>query len=158
VPSADGEDHFRFPEEKDLQALYRLDHEAFKGDEGYPYFFLRQLFDVHRQDFLVLERDGELLGYALAVLATDGERAAWLLALGVHPEHRGQGHGDALLLRAIRHARDSGARRMNLAVRPGNVEAIALYGKHRFHRTVAEPVPGYYGEDRARILMSRPLD
>jgi ribosomal protein S18 acetylase RimI-like enzyme len=85
--STSGQDRFRAPEEKDLPNLYQLDHEAFGEAEGYDYLFLRQLFDIHRRDFILLERDGALRGYALPVHVS-GEGHASLLALGVFPELR----------------------------------------------------------------------
>jgi ribosomal-protein-alanine N-acetyltransferase len=151
---ASGQDRFRIPEEKDLPLLYRLDHESFGEIEGYPYFFLRQLFDAHRRDFLFLERAGVLCGYALPVLSA-GEDTAWLLALAVLPAFQGQGCGRALLNTAVLHARNAGARRMNLAVRPENDAARHLYTAYGF--TGDELHPGYYGEERDRILMTLAL-
>ncbi|QOV44080.1 GNAT family N-acetyltransferase [Streptomyces chromofuscus] len=135
----------------DLPDLYRLDHEAFGEDEAYPDFFLRQLFDVHRRDFLLLERDGVLCGYALAVQAS-GEEYAWLLALGVLPEFQRQGCGWALLDAAVRHARVAGARRMHLVVRPDNDSAHRLYHTYGFRD--GEFRKDYYGRGRDRVFMS----
>jgi len=154
---ANGQDRFRFPEEKDLQSLYELDQLAFGKVEGYSYLVVRQWFVVHQRDFLLLERDGVLCGYALAALASDGTAVASLLALAVLPELREQGCGWALLHAAVGHAREIGARRMDLAVRPDNEAARRLYLKYGFRDSVAEPLPDYYGEGRARMLMSLPL-
>lgn len=151
--SSSGQDPFRPPEEVDLPDLYRLDHEAFGEDEGYPYFFLRQLFDAHRRDFLLMERDGVLCGYSLAVRAS-GEEHAWLLALGVLPAFREQGCGWALLDAAVRHSRDVGARRIHLVVRPDNDSARRLYLKYGFREGAYRK--NYYGRgrERDRVFMS----
>ena len=153
--STSGQDRFRTPREKDLPDLYRLDHEAFGEDEGYPYFFLRQLFDVHRRDFLLLERDGVLCGYALAVRSS-GEDHAWLLALGVFPEFQRQGCGWSLLDAAVQHARDVGASRMNLVVRPDNESARRLYEKYGFRE--GDSIENYYGKGRDRVFMGFDMD
>jgi [ribosomal protein S18]-alanine N-acetyltransferase len=152
--SASGQDRFRTPEEKDLPQLYRLDHESFGEIEGYPYLFLRQLFDAHRRDFLLLERAGVLCGYALPVLSA-GENTAWLLALAVLPAVQGQGCGRSLLHAAALHSRNAGATRMNLAVRPDNDAARHLYSTYGF--TGDELHPGYYGQGSDRILMTLAL-
>jgi ribosomal-protein-alanine N-acetyltransferase len=155
-PSAptSGQDRFRTPEEKDLPQLYRLDHESFGEIEGYPFFFLRQLFDAHRRDFLLLERSGVLCGYALPVLGAQ-EDTGLLLALAVLPAFQGQGCGRALLHAAVLHVRSAGARQMNLVVRPDNHAARHLYTSYGF--TGDELQPGYYGEGRDRIFMSLAL-
>ena len=152
--SAGGQDRIRTPDEKDLQQLFKIDHASFGEDEGYPFFFLRQLFDAHRHDFLLLERDGELCGYALPVIGARTDQA-WLLALGVHPDHQGQGCGRALLEAAVRHVQEAGARRMDLVVRPDNDPALRLYRSCGFIGD--ELHVGYYGAGRDRILMSRDL-
>ncbi|MER6979450.1 GNAT family N-acetyltransferase [Streptomyces carpinensis] len=153
--SASGQDQFRNPEEVDLPGLYQLDHEAFGDIEGYPYFVLRQLFDIHRRDFLLLERDGILRGYALAV-HSPGDVHASLLALGVRPEFQRHGHGLALLDAAVHHAKDAGARRMDLVVRPDNVSARRLYKRYGFR--VGGFLADHYGPGRDRIHMSFVID
>ncbi|MFI6460489.1 GNAT family N-acetyltransferase [Streptomyces sp. NPDC050528] len=150
-----GQDQFRAPEEKDLPDLYRLDHEAFGETEGYDYLFLRQLFDIHRRDFILLEHDGALRGYALPVHIS-GEDHASLLALGVFPEFQGKGLGRALLIDALRRSKATGARRMNLVVRPDNAPARHLYEACGF-RDVGF-VKDYYGPGRDRVLMTLVFD
>ncbi|MEU6848649.1 N-acetyltransferase [Actinacidiphila alni] len=153
--SADAKDPFRTPEEEDLQRLLELDHEAFAEEGGYPFFFLRQLFDAHRHDFILLERDGELYGYALAVVAA-GEDVAWLLSLAVSAPHQGQGCGRALLDEAVEHVRRAGARQLNLVVRPDNTFALRLY-RHAGFTGDGKILHEYYGKERDRILLSLPL-
>ncbi|WP_158711484.1 GNAT family N-acetyltransferase [Streptomyces xylophagus] len=131
--------------------MYRLDHEVLGEDEGYSYLFLRQLFDIHRHDFLLLEHDGALRGYALPIHVFGDDHAS-LLALGIFPEWQRKGHGRALLDAAVRHSKATGACRMNLVVRPDNEAARRLYGRYGFHDVGF--VKDYYGPGRDRVLMT----
>ncbi|MEW1824671.1 N-acetyltransferase [Streptomyces sp. NPDC088196] len=153
--STSGQDRFRAPEEKDLPNLYQLDHEAFGEAEGYDYLFLRQLFDIHRRDFILLEHDGALRGYALPVHVS-GEDHASLLALGVFPEFQRRGCGKALLDAAVSHSKATGARRMNLVVRPDNEVARRLYKRYGFRYVGFGK--DYYGPGRDRVLMTFVFD
>ena len=55
-----------------------------------------------------------------------------VLGMGVHPDHRGQGLGRALLDRAVRGAAEAGLRRIELEVFASNVPAISLYLRSGF--------------------------
>ncbi|WP_371658138.1 GNAT family N-acetyltransferase [Streptomyces sp. NBC_00280] len=153
--STSGQDQFRSPREKDLADLYRLDHEAFGETDGYTHLVLRQLFDAHRRDFLLLERDGFLCGYALPVLVAQ-ENYACLLALAVLPEFQGQGCGRSLLNAAVQQVREAGARRMELVVREKNHVARALYKSYGFQD--GELLTDYYGPGNHRFSMRYIMD
>lgn len=65
----------------------------------------------------------------------------WLLVdemhistLAVHPDVRGQGLGERLLMAGLDQARRQGAEMATLEVRPTNEAAVALYRKHGFQR------------------------
>lgn len=83
-----------------------------------------------------------------------GDRAE-LVALAVHVDFRRLGFGRQLLLLAMVAAERSGAKRMELQVRPGNVVARALYQEHGF--TEVSVLPRYYGGLRAGVLMRTEL-
>lgn len=57
---------------------------------------------------------------------------AEIQAVGVLPERRGQGVGDALVRAAREAAERFKSERLLLEVRAGNAAAIALYGRHGF--------------------------
>ena len=85
---------------------------------------------------------------AVQFVALDGERvvgwadifAAWQpvlahcgrLGMGVHPDYRGQGHGERLLSACIAKARAKGITRVELETRIDNARAIRLYEKLGF--------------------------
>ena len=68
----------------------------------------RAELELHVRDFRVIEIDG-LIAACAGLCPLDAERAE-LAGLAVHPEHRGQGHGAALLAGIERAAAAAGAR------------------------------------------------
>jgi ribosomal-protein-alanine N-acetyltransferase len=80
---------------------------------------------------IVAEQDGEVIGYAIMSVAA-GE--AHLLNLCVGNKLRRSGYGRQLLAAVIHRARQAGAERMHLEVRPSNVAALALYADTGFER------------------------
>ena len=88
---------------------------------------------------------GELLGYfVLLVVAEEGH----LLNLSVAAAHQRAGHGSELLKQAMQLARNRGAQRLFLEVRPSNLAAKALYGRFGFREISVRP--GYYPADGGR--------
>lgn len=80
---------------------------------------------------IVADLNGEVVGYAIMSVAA-GE--AHLLNLCVASKLRRSGHGRQLLNAAMQRARQAGAERMHLEVRPSNTAALALYDENGFER------------------------
>ena len=74
--------------------------------------------------FLVAEADDNVVGTAM--VGYDGHRG-WINYLAVHPTHRGQGIGRALMEHAERILSAQGCPKLNLQVRQGNTAAVAFY-------------------------------
>lgn len=88
---------------------------------------------------LLAVTDGRPLGFIFCwVVAGESE----LLALGVVPQARRQGMGDALLAEALRRCAGLGAALMHLEVEAGNDAAIGLYEREGFEITGRRK--GYY--------------
>lgn len=100
-------------------------------------------------------RDGELIGYAVLMLAA-GE--AHLLNLSIAAARQQQGYGGQLLQRICELARADGAQLLLLEVRPSNAAGLRLYKRHGFKqiglRRDYYPAPS--GREDALIL-SLPL-
>ncbi len=82
----------------------------------------------------------------------------WLLVdemhistLAVHPDVRGQGIGERLLLAGLEHARRQGAEMSTLEVRPSNSAALALYRKHGYE--LAGRRRAYYRDNQEDALL-----
>jgi GNAT superfamily N-acetyltransferase len=110
-----------------LAVYERLEHKA----TGTPEMLREQLFGPERfLETLVVEEDGELVGFALfyrnysTFLAKPG---FWLEDLFVEPGHRGKGYGKALLTEIAKMAIGKGFGRVDWAVLDWNEPSIAFY-------------------------------
>ena len=95
----------------------------------------------------VVEADGRVAGYLLAVRAAD---QAEVLSVAVDPDWRQRGLGRALLEACLRSLGAEGVRRLTLEVRSGNSAARALYAGCGL-----APVgrrPRYYGDGEDAVL------
>jgi ribosomal-protein-alanine N-acetyltransferase len=103
----------------------------------------------------VLECGRELVGYGVVMM---GVQEAHLLNLSVRREWQRRGHGRRLLEHLLQVAREAGARRMFLEVRPSNAAARALYAARGFQDVTVRR--GYYpaaGGREDAILMGLDL-
>lgn len=90
----------------------------------------------------VAELDGALAGYAVMMT---GPFEAHLLTIGIAQPLQRQGRGSALLCAMLNLAREAGAERVLLEVRPSNVAALALYRRNGFAQIGLRR--GYYPAD-----------
>jgi ribosomal-protein-alanine N-acetyltransferase len=103
----------------------------------------------------VFRLDGRLLGYGVMMLVLD---EAHLLNIAVVAEQQQRGFGAMLMESLCGVAREAGARRMFLDVRPSNVAALALYRRDGFAEIGRRR--GYYpghGKREDGIVMARNL-
>ncbi|MQY11115.1 Mycothiol acetyltransferase [Streptomyces sp. RB5] len=143
----------RLATEEDLLELDRIDRALF-GPMHYPFFVLRQLFDVHGQNLLVLADKHSLYGYVL--LGTNrASELGWILGLGVDEPSRRSGHGRRLMLASLRQAAAMGLREVRLTVEPENAAAIQLYRSLGF--TAGEQRDECFGPGGDRLTMSATL-
>ena len=92
---------------------------------------LRQSFSAPYFYGLMLEADGEIIGYACgSSLFEDAE----LMRIAVLPAYRGKGFGKLLLDGFIEGAKTRGAERIFLEVRASNEAALGLYLKCGFEK------------------------
>jgi [ribosomal protein S18]-alanine N-acetyltransferase len=139
----------------ELEALGDLDIEVF-GRLAYPPFVLRQLFDMYREYWLVVEHpsgDG-LAGYSLGAPTPDCA-GAWLLGLAVAPDCRNLGLGVRLTVGSLQLLRSRGVPKVSLTVEPTNDVAIALYRRVGFAITAVHA--DYFGPGEDRAIMTCPL-
>ncbi|WUH95235.1 GNAT family N-acetyltransferase [Streptomyces sp. NBC_00433] len=140
----------RHAAEDDLAAVADLEARAFPG-LNYPYFALREMFDVHGHHMLVAGDPGVLHGYALLASGRNGQ--SWLLSLAVDLAHRRQGHGRRLLDAVLSLADDGGLGAVRLTVAPDNHPALRLYHESGF--CLAERRRDYLGPGHDRLVMVR---
>ena len=128
--------------EEDLDAVMEVELRA------YPFPWTRGIFqDCLRADYpgRVLTQGGGVVGYGMLSLAAD---EAHVLNVCVDPLCQSRGHGRRLLRELVRVARQRGAQRVFLEVRPSNLSAIALYHSEGFNEIGRRP--RYYPADNGR--------
>lgn len=97
-------------------------------------------------------RRGPALGYAGAWLLVD---EIHLSTIAVHPEWRGRGLGELLLITVLERGAQQGARRATLEVRVSNSAAQGLYRKYGFE-TVASQRRYYADNNEDAYIMATP--
>lgn len=148
VDAGTGSLGLRAMREADLDAVMAIEQRA------YPFPWTRGIF----RDCLaaaypawVLHAQGLLIGYGVLSLAAD---EAHVLNVCVAPEWQGRGHGRRLLRSLVGYARDNGAARVFLEVRPSNPHAIALYHAEGFNEIGRRPryYPAHDGREDALVM------
>ena len=140
-------------ERADLLAVVRIENESFA--QPWPY----DAFDrfLGEPGFLVaVEGPNRVTGYIVADSArTFGRQLGHIKDIAVHPDHRGEGVGTALLTRAFAVLTARGADSVKLEVRRSNDEAKQLYRAFGFEPL--RQVSGYYENGEDAIVMIRNL-
>ena len=136
----------------DLEAVLDIELRA------YPFPWTRGIFhDCLRAGYpaWVLEQGQTIIGYGMLNIGAD---EAHVLNVCTAPEVQGQGHGRRLLRSLLKAARNRGAQRVFLEVRPSNTIAIALYDSEGFNEIGRRPryYPAKGGREDA-IVMAKEL-
>ena len=134
--------------ESDLDAVMAIEQRA------YPFPWTRGIFRdclLAAYPAWVLHEHGLVVGYGVVSLAAD---EAHILNVCIAPERQGRGHGRRLLRALVDYARDNGAARVFLEVRPSNPQAIALYHDEGFNEIGRRPryYPSHDGREDALVM------
>lgn len=132
--------------------------------------WIETLFRIEPADEAVLRAPDQILaGGGTILFARVGARVVGTVALvrlgpdefeiakmGVDPDQRGQGIGDALMAAIIDEARRRGARRLKIETNSRLAAALRLYRRYGF---VDQPVAGSaHGFARADVFLERSLE
>jgi len=137
----------------DLDALTRLEQRCFSSDRLSRRSFRKWLKRQHA-GLMVVEREGELGGYAL-VLLQPGTRLARLYSIAVDPGFRGQRLGEQLMDAAEEYAHQERRLYLRLEVRKDNPAAIALYEKRGYR--LFGLAPDYYEDHQDALRYQKRL-
>jgi ribosomal protein S18 acetylase RimI-like enzyme/predicted double-glycine peptidase len=135
----------------DLECLYALEVATFETDR----LSRRRMKHWIKADngiLLLAEQDGQLLGYALALLHR-GTRLARLYSLAVSPEARGRGVARRLMKKLEKRAARQGKLFLRLEVAQDNHPAIKLYESLGF--VTFGTFPNYYEDHRDALRMQK---
>lgn len=137
----------------DVEAIYRLELEAFKAEDVYSVELIKFLCALCRDHSYVLYMDGELAGYIITCIE-GGE--AHVISIAVSPRWRRRGIASALLCTALMLLAEGRVSRVFLEVRASNTPAISLYRKAGMR--IVETMKAYYGdgEDGYRLELTEP--
>lgn len=112
------------------------------------YSFVNEVMKNSFAYYIVAVSDKNVVGYAGMWLILD---EAHITSVAVHPHHRGNGIGRALMQEMVRRAAMMGINKMTLEVRPSNTAARHLYATLGFiERGVRK---GYYADTREDAII-----
>jgi ribosomal-protein-alanine N-acetyltransferase len=134
----------------DLADIAALEQTEF-AELAYPYFVLRQLFDLHGTQWVVADLGGTVCGYAMVALGSP--QRAWVIGLAVAPQCRGRGYGRALMDGALARCRVARVDDVFITVRPTDQPASNLYKKSGF--VWAGHEERYFGAGEPRDVLVR---
>lgn len=136
---------------EDVPAIARIEEDSFNVFQlRAP--ALRRMLDSPARILVVAEREGALIGEAVASVRHASRGASGRIeSIAVDAAQRGLGVGAALLRRLLDDLRRRAARSVRLEVESGNLPAIRLYERNGF-RPVGR-IADFYGEGRAALRM-----
>lgn len=137
---------------EDIPAIYEIERLCFKDPYELP--LLQMYYAISRSLFLVAEREGRVVGYAIGLAKKWGE--GHVISIAVHPEWRRRGVGRRLMLQLLERMRRMGVRWVRLEVRVSNEAAINLYRKLGF--SIEGVLKSYYRDGEDAYLMIKVLE
>jgi ribosomal-protein-alanine N-acetyltransferase len=134
--------------EADLDEVIEIEKVSFSS----PWTRQSFLFDLQEnpiaRSMVARSQSGELIAYACCWHLYDELR---INNIAVHPGHRGEGVGRAILRRVLEEGRRAGCKLALLEVRPSNAAARALYESEGFSQVGRRK--NYYREEREDALV-----
>lgn len=126
----------------------------------------RLFFQHFRPTSFVAERDGRVVGFVVAFVSQTDPASAYIHFVGVAPEERGRGIGEALYRRVFDVAATAGCRTVHAITSPLNIGSIAFHRRLGFAPAAGPaataagiPYAQDYdgpGEDRVRLARTLP--
>jgi ribosomal-protein-alanine acetyltransferase len=138
----------------DLNECWRLDQRCFSDGEAYDRETIRYLLS-HGQSvcYKVVTSANEMLAFVIGMVEPDG--TGHVVALGVGPDHRRNGHGRRLMYAVERGFGERGVSTVRLEVRTSNEAAQKLYFDLGYK--IVRRMPRYYTNGDDGYLMVRAL-
>lgn len=147
MPDVEGELIFRSMTLDDIGTIAQIERESFTAPWSEE-AFRNELQNNMFAKYMVMERDGRVLGYGGMWMIVD---EAHVTNIAVRAAYRGQGFGKRLLQELMRTAQWLGALRMTLEVRVTNEIAKSLYERMGFYPSGIRP--NYYSDNMEDALI-----
>lgn len=138
---------FRSMQLNDVEHICRIEEEAF-STPWTAAAYINELKNNHFARYMVMELEGEIIGYAGMWLIME---EAHVTNLAVRADYRGKKLGERLVRELQKTARFIGAVRMTLEVRKSNIVAQSLYRKLGFYSVGFRK--GYYSDGEDAMIM-----
>jgi ribosomal-protein-alanine N-acetyltransferase len=138
---------FRSMRMEDIPYICAIEQEAF-ATPWTAEAFHNELVHNHFAKYMVMERAGEVVGYAGMWMIVD---EAHVTNIAISLPYRGRKWGELLLIELMKTASFMGAMRMTLEVRVSNAIAQRLYGKLGFYPVGTRR--GYYSDNNEDALI-----
>ncbi|MEJ5225267.1 MAG: GNAT family N-acetyltransferase [Anaerolineales bacterium] len=132
----------------DLNALRHLEKVCFPKD-AWPLLDLIAVLTYPGITRLKMVENGHMLGF-VAGDPRPQEQMGWIATIGVLPQHRRRGIGEALLAAC---EEGMGLPRVRLSVRAENESAIQMYKKNGYR--VVDMWSNYYNDGGSAIIMEK---
>jgi len=131
----------------DIDTIARIERESFTSPWSADAFRM-ELSQNHFAKYMVLEQNGETIGYGGMWIIVD---EAHITNIAIREPYRGRGLGERLLREMMRTAAWLGAIRITLEVRVTNDRAQSLYRKLGFYD--AGMRPRYYSDNHEDAII-----
>jgi ribosomal-protein-alanine N-acetyltransferase len=135
---------------RDLNAVRDLENVSFPLD-AWPLIEMIGVLSLPSMERWKAVIDGKLVGFVAADIRKRQD-LAWIATIAVHPDHRGQGIGAALMEVVEKRV---GMPAMRLSARASNDSAIALYKKRGYEKIAIWP--RYYQGGEDAVVMEKAL-
>jgi ribosomal-protein-alanine N-acetyltransferase len=135
--------------EEDFDKVMEVDRLSFSAPWIYN-FFKSALDDI----FLVLEEEGEVIGYIITCVCHDLEKAV-ILRIAVHPDHRGKGAAGTLMRECLEMVKQKNIGEVELDVELVSRGAIKLYEKFGFKLANVLVFPSDFPGDETTFYIMR---
>lgn len=146
----------RSVEESDLDRCYEIEISAYEGDEAATREKIATRIRQYPQGFLVLECDGQVIGFINSGCADEVVMAdesfkelvghnpdapnVVIMSVVISPEHQGKGHSEVLMRHFVEQAGQTGKQSIHLMCKERHID---LYRKFGFR--YVKPSPSEHG-------------
>jgi ribosomal-protein-alanine N-acetyltransferase len=137
----------------DIDEIYLIERSSFHEQEVYPKDLLKFYLGIAPKTFLVVEVEGKIVGYVIAVIRRG--YIGHIVSIAVNPSFRGKGFGKLLMVKIEENLKILGCVVLRLEVKKTNIVARNLYLKIGF--VEAYEVPNYYFNGCDAIVMFKLL-
>lgn len=147
---------------QDLASVTRINRLCLP--ENYTDYFFVDLFKKYPETFVVVEDNGEVVGYIMCRIEVGLSsfglggllKKGHVVSVAVLPEHRRRGVAEAIIKKVMENMQVAyKAKQCYLEVRVTNEAAVALYRKLGFE--VTRTINGYYADGENAYVMSKKL-